>query len=407
MVTVSPPNQDFIRQVAARIAREAVPVLNSAQAFRGFCSLVSTQSLSQVALGGADFIRDVGGAADAIYSAARVNERLGGEARALAGAAAHAKVAGQLGFDLARARVAVTQVEVAARAFKSPAAESALVFMRPELHRLEAAFESERVFQSSYQKIASGLRGKLEAGAKASSLGDVALAAEKIASRSAVGRGIMSTGRVLSNPWVSRSLIVLGIGIAMLKGHSDAPTNSEQWKLGYGVAAGISLGVSEVRLGQAVAMGRANPLVLLYDPAVKYGAKALGYKEKDADKYTIGTFYDDCAKSIVSLTQAVKTGDSEPMNAVHKQSMQGNGNRIFQGYSMIGDALSRSSLIDAALTRAAEWHSNVPSEFTTAPGWWDSLKSDVHSIIEIGSGALEAGKDTAKDGAKTVAKNPY
>jgi hypothetical protein len=60
----------------------------------------------------------------------RPNQRSAeGASRALAGSARHAKAAGQIGFDLVRARVAVSEAERAVELFRSPAAASALVFL--------------------------------------------------------------------------------------------------------------------------------------------------------------------------------------------------------------------------------------------------------------------------------------
>jgi hypothetical protein len=138
---VSPLNisiQDFAR----RIASETMPILQDVQGCALLGSLASAATVTS-ALGAGTLVKDLGGLG-AIYDAAGANERVGGELRALAGAAAHAKVSGQIGFDLVRARVALSQAEEAARTLKSPVAESALVFRRPELQRLQNAFESER-----------------------------------------------------------------------------------------------------------------------------------------------------------------------------------------------------------------------------------------------------------------------
>lgn len=336
---------------------------------------------------------DAAGALSTLHDAARATERSNGAVRALAGAKAHAIVAGQVGFDLVRARVAVSKAEEAVRLFKSPAADSALVFMRPELQQLEAAFDGERVYQRRYRQIAAGLHLKL-GGARASKLGEFALAAEKVASQSGIGRSILSTGKILALPWVSRSLLVLGVGISAVEGALDAPTQSPNWQKTYGATAGAFAGVAEMRLEAAVSKRGANPAALLFDPAVTFGARALGLGDA-GEKITIGKFFDEGAKAVTALTQGIATGDTQPMSTFHKQSMAGNGSTILQGYSMIGEALSRMALVDTAITKVVE--RKLPSEFKTSPSWWEAAKSDGYSVFEAVKGAAITLKEAVSD----------
>lgn len=375
---IRPPRQLSVRNFALRTASQTMLILHDVQG----CVLLGSLASAE-ALGAGTLVKDFGGLG-AIYDAARANERAGGELRALAGAAAHAKLSGQMGFDLVRARVAVSQAEEAVQTFKSAAAESALVFMRPELQRLQHAFDSERAYTREYRQIAAGLREKLGS-TSVSKLGELASAAEKVASRSSVGRSILSTGKFLTQPWVTKSLFVLGVGIASIKGYVEAPTNAVQWKVGYSVGAGSLSSLADAGLAKIVARG-GNPAALLYDPAVMYGAKALGFGDAGG-KLTISTFFEESSKSIISLTQAYRTGDLGPMNAIHQRSMSGNGHMVLQGYSMIGEALSRTALVDTALTKAADWHNGVPNEFKTSASWWSALESDAASIMDAIKGA--------------------
>jgi hypothetical protein len=372
----------MLEESARRIASQVVPVLNQVQNSRQFGCLAAAGRAALEYGEKAKDLRDAG--ATVFEAAARANQRVAGEARALAGAAAHAKVAGQIGFDLVRARIAVSQAEETLRMFKSPAAESALVFMRPEMHKLQAAFESERAFQSKYREIASSLQNELNG--SASRLGELALSAEKVASKSAIGRSILATGKVLTNEWIGRSLMVLGLGIASFKGFQEAPTNSTRWKIAYGASAGVGARLSDAGMGAAVARGE-NPVALLYDPTIKYGAKALGFGDA-GDKLTIGKFYDQTMKTVVAYTQYWRTGDMEPLTKVHELSMKGEGSGILRGYSMIGDVLARSALVDTLLTKTADWQKNVPDDFKTSPSWWSAIKTDANSLLDVGKGAL-------------------
>ncbi|MGU3286232.1 hypothetical protein [Methylobacterium mesophilicum] len=381
---IRPTTHIRIDEVAKRIASRVTPELQIVKGFMTFSNLAAT-TVGVMSGDAATLVKDLGGAANAAAelshkSLALAGMRFSGEGRALKMAAAHARVAGQIGFDLVRARVAVAEAEEAMRHFKSPAAESALVFMRPELDKLQHAFECERGTQSKYRDIAGSLQSK------SSNFGALAHAAENTASKTMLGRGLLATGKMLSHPWVGTSLVALGVGIASIKGFSEAPTASNKWKIGYGAASGIAAGVSDLGLASAVAAG-GNPLALFYDPAVKYGAKSLGYGDA-GDKLTIGTFFENCSTNVVALTQGLTTGDMAPMSAVHKRNMDGAGSKIIQGYAMIGDAMSKSALVDTAITRVADWTNNVPSEFKSSPSWWSAIESDGGSVMDAAKGAL-------------------
>jgi hypothetical protein len=364
-----------------------MPTLCDVRQFVTFGALVYGSSDWRGTVGKLDMIKDVGGSVGTVFEAANANHRLAGEARALAGAAAHAKIAGQIGFELVRARIAVSQAEEISRRFRSPAAESALAFMRPELHRLQAAFDAERAHQLSYQSIANRLRAAIGDG-KASRIGEVAIAAEKTASRSALGRALLGAGRFMASKEVTRSLTVLGIALASFKGFSEAPTKAVGWKL----AGGATQGAFSFAADRAVTS--INPAAALIDPAIKFGAKAMGAAEA-GDHLTIGTFYDDCGRIIVSLTQAMTTGDASPLNELHRRSMAGEGSTVLRGYAAMGDALSRTALMDTALTKAADWANNVPAEFRSSSTWWSAVSNDASSVIEAGRGAVLSLADRA------------
>jgi len=389
-----------IADIAGEIARRAVPTLHEVQQVLAVGRTMAAGAISAGAL--VDTAVDVGDIAGVLKDAAQSNKRADGAARALQAASAHARVAGQLGFDLVRVRIEVSKAEAAVRTLKSPAAASALVFLQPSLRQAQSAFESERFFQRNFRDIAV----KLQNGGR-SAVGEAALAAEKLASKSVIGRGLLTFGRVLTKPLVANTLMAVGVGVASIKGYDEAPTQSERWKMGYGAAGGAVSWISDKGLTVAVAAGRLNPAALLFDPAVKYGAKAFG-EAKLGDQLTIGSFYEGCSNTIISLTQALTTGDSAPMNEVHKQHMTGNGNKVMQGYSMLGDAFSRTGLVDTALTKTADWYNDVPEDIRTSSSWWDGLSSDASALGHAGRGAVitvvEKGSDWVDKAKKT---RPY
>jgi hypothetical protein len=148
----------------------------------------------------------------------------------------------------------------------------------------------------------------------------------------------------------------------------------------------------------AILAGRASPAAALFDPAVKYGAKAVGLGDA-GDKITIGKFYEGCSKSIVGLTQGLWTGDSAALNEVHKHNMSGSGSTVLRGYAMIGDVLSRSSVLNTAEDRIIDWYQNVPKDMRTSSNFWEALKQDAGSIGDVGKGLILTIKDSVA-GAK-------
>src|ERR1700722_7397286 len=117
-----PAHSANVAETSHRIAREAIPTLHEAKGFRSFGVLAGALALGKAAVIPGTIIKDFG-SFGALYDAARANERIAGQTRALTSAAAHARIAGQIGFDLARARIAISQTEEIARVFKSRAAE--------------------------------------------------------------------------------------------------------------------------------------------------------------------------------------------------------------------------------------------------------------------------------------------
>lgn len=371
---VKATNDLNLRAVATRIAQAATPMLQQAQECRAVGRVFAAGAAS------VDSAKDIHGVAEAVRDAARSTQRAQGAARALQAASAHARIAGQMGLDLARMRVEVAKAEEAVRVFRSPAAQSALQFLRPSVLQAQVAFESERYFQIQFQSIARRLRD-----GRSSALGEAALAAEKVASKSSIGRGLLATGRLVTRSAVGNALIVVGIGVASFNGYKEAPTRSVPWKAGFGAAAGAASMLTEFGPKAAVMAGRANPAALLFDPAVKYGARAMGYGAA-GEHLTVETFYQDCSRSIMALTHGLMTGDAEAISETHRRNMAGNGHLVTKGYAMLGEALSRSALIDTAMTKSTEWYANVPEDFKTASSWWDAIASDAGTLAEIGRG---------------------
>jgi hypothetical protein len=383
------PRTDLdVRGTAGQISSAIRPILHEVAPMLAAGSAIAAAVHNPALLDSAEKLKDFGGLAEPIAHAVHSTERAQGAGRALDAAAKHARVAGQIGFDLARTRREIGLAEQLATRLKSPAAESALVFMRPSLHRLQSDFERERYFVRRYREIARQLKG-----ADSSMVGKAALEVEKIAEKSVIGRTLLSAGRILVNPLVAKALLVVGVGVAGIKGYEEAPTDARAWKVAHGIGAGASSFVADAGMGAAILAGRANPAAALFDPAVKYGAKAVGLGDA-GDKITIGKFYEGCSKSIIGFTQGFWTGDSAALSEVHKHNMSLSGSTVLRGYAMIGDVLSRSSVLNAAEDRIVDWYKNVPQDMRTSSSFWEALKQDTGSIGEVGKGLMLTIKDS-------------
>src|SRR5258708_5707556 len=98
--------------LARRLAAENSPTLHLVQGFRWAASKLTAEAVLDGATKAVDGVKS---AADAAKETGKFYRLVHGEQRAILGAARHALAGGQLGFDLVRMRVAVSQAEEAVR----------------------------------------------------------------------------------------------------------------------------------------------------------------------------------------------------------------------------------------------------------------------------------------------------
>ncbi len=315
----------------------------------------------------ASTIKDVGA------EGAKLAARAGGFERAVEAAGRNARLAGQIGFDLVRQRVEYSRAQEIARVMKSPAAESALAFMKGPLLETEAAFAQTRSFQNGYRDLALRL--------EPSFVGKSALAVERGAER-LLGQGLMSRLKPIL-PKIGKFIGVTGIFVASIKGYQGAPTDSIAGKVAYGAGAGVmAFAVDKVIYK--------NPVIALADASIVNYAKALGASKEAAETLTISSFYDDSARIIGAYAHAIATRDTAPLDRVHKHNMSANANIVIRGYAQLGEALTRSSLVDKAMTDVVDWMYDVPTEYRTSSSWWEAIRSDAGSVADLGASVVEA-----------------
>lgn len=318
----------------------------------------------------AEAAKDAGGALDAVGGAGATTRlaRAGGDA--LKAATRHMSAMGQIGRDVTRMTREVGLAEEAVRSFKSPAAASALVFMKPALAAAEGVYEQEKALWYGYLKLSQEYSVHSETG-----IGKFALGAEKIVSKSLIGRGLLETGgKILSNRWVDGGLKGVGAGIAAIKGYEDSVLKSRAGKAVSAATSGLlSLG-TDVAMSKAALAGKVHPAALLFDPAVKYGAQAIGLGDA-GDKITFGKWAEGTANVLSGIAGALWTGDSKPLDDVHARNMSGKNGMVLQGYAMLGEAIASSSIVDSAMMKVADWIAGVPPDFTNSDTWWSGAES--------------------------------
>jgi hypothetical protein len=269
-VTPVPP-----RDAAKAIHRTLAPNLHTTQQMNALSNSIA------VKIG--EWSKDGAGAVEGLRTGAMTTRWAGESTQALKAATRHMRVMGQMGRDVARMTREIEFAREAVRSFKSPAAASAIAFMQPALTAAQGAYEQERALWRGYLNMAREYSVYSESG-----LGKFALGAEKFLSKSSIGRGLLEHGgTILSARWVDRGLKGVGAGIAAVKGYEDSVLKTRTGKAASAATAGaLSLG-TDVAMGQAALAGRIHPAALLFDPAVKYGAQALGLGDA-GDKITFG-----------------------------------------------------------------------------------------------------------------------
>jgi hypothetical protein len=332
--TVMPDQRD----VATEISRKIAPDLNIAKHISKIAS--SVEPLYNRIDASADTVEIVSGAT-------RAARQSRDAAYATKAAVRHMNEMAQSGRDVARMKREILIMEKIIAHRGSQKAAYLLPKMKTGLLVAEAGWQAERTLWNSYRRIAEEYKG-----VKASAFGKRALALEKTLSASANGRQILDFGKVVNRAVgaLDKGLMAVGAGIALIKGVDEAPAKTVGGKALTGALA-----------GGASMMMNVNPAVGLTDFAV---SSTVG------EDYSLSKFYEGTAHNVGVLTETLFTGDSAALGAAHQRSMNGDNGRFIQAYAMIGEKISKNSVVDNIITHAAEVCTGVPEYFRTSTKWW-------------------------------------
>lgn len=310
--------------------------------------------------------KDFGGLADPIAQAARSTFQSYDATHAFAQAHQHLLVIAQQGRDAIRLEKELEMATMVARSFKSPAAESATVFMQSYIAQARSTQHEARSMRHGYNLIYDEYKRSVESG-----VGKLALDLEKQLLKSSTGRALLTGGKILAKPLVQEGLVAVGGIVAAQEAYHNSVSNREAVKYGAAVLAGTGNVAADVIIGAKILAGKWNPAVALYDPAMKYGSKAIGYGEL-GEKLTISKWIEGTANVYAGIAEAYWYGDSEALDRLHMQNMSGANGMVLQLCASAGDKISKSRVIDVAVD-TVEFVKKVPDHFKSALAWWEAL----------------------------------
>lgn len=365
------PAPPYPAEAARSFQKELAPFGHEAQHIGALADRIA---LNDVKNGNAwvTYGKDTASFIDGVGKAGEYTKKAQDAARAAQAVPKHMYAVAQMGSGLQKLRREMLIAEVGAKHFKSDACASALVFMRREFLVAEDAFRRERSMWYGYSSVvkdhASSLHHKSE-----TTLGKMALGAEKYLAKSSLGRQLLDKGKIVSNPSVGKALIGVGVASAAIRGYDDSVLTSTLGKVGSAVTGGaIALG-TDLATVELVATRGVHPAVALFDPIVTYGAAALGQKE-EGEKYTFGKWADGTANVLSAIGGWAWGGESRALDDVHARNMAGKNGVVLQGYAQMGDAISKLGIVDSAMTSIADWQYELahkaPADIKKSTLWW-------------------------------------
>lgn len=245
---------------------------------------------------------------------------------------AHSRMAA----DLRRMRRGIKALAATVANGGSAKAAAKLAEARAALEAATEAYSAEKAsvananrFVSEFKQGAANLKG-----AAAARLGQAAASLEAALQGSRIGRGLLSTGKLLSSPAFVRGLMVVGAALEGVAGYVDSPATTTGGKV-----ANAALGAG----GGALVM--ANPLVA--------GADMLAPKG-----YKLSEVYRGTAGALAAIGEGVATGDTRAMDTFHQSSKSGKYGKVMQTASEAGDYWAEKGLAGGL------------AEFADALKWW-------------------------------------
>ncbi len=304
-------------------------------------------------------IKDAYGNAEATFKSFKMADSAG---RALNALPAHMKTSEQLLYDVARLKASRHLAQMASNC-GSEAARSAMTFMAPMVSQAENLLANERTMIRGYNTLLNSA-GDFARG----NLSQAAIAIEQTLNKVPFGRKIIEKGGMLSNPVLNTVMTGVGGLTAGWKAYEKSSIENRTGKL----ASAALTGAMAVGTDAAVALAsKTNPLISPIDPTIKYGSKMLGASDEQSESMTLGKWAEGTADIYSSIAHSMLSGDSVPLDRLHKANMSGQNGRVIQGWAMIGDSLA--NLIDPAITKIVDWQHDVPQDYSKSKSWWGSL----------------------------------
>jgi len=256
------------------------------------------------------------------------------------------KAHSQMAWDLKRMARGIRALENVAKqgGQKGAKAAKALIKARSAFKAAQAEFEAERRAANAASEVLQettllrrSLKGKalLKVG-ETLKLGEAAIKLEKALNASRVGRGLLTTGRIVSSKAFVRGLIIVGAAVEAVESYIDSPAQTKG-----GRVANAALGAG------AGALTMANPYVALVDLAAPKG-------------YKPGEVFHGTADAVTAIGEGVFTGDIRAMDEFHKRSMQGDYGRVMKAASEAGEFWAEKGIVGGL------------KEFADAVIWWVS-----------------------------------
>lgn len=303
---------------------------------------------------GAEYAKDaIERAEESVSVAAKVAGQAHKYGKGLNGVTLYGEQVKQIAQDIMRLKADYRAAEIVAAA-GNKAAGSMQAFLKTPLQEAEAALQRETTVLLDYYRLAehagAGISGKL------------AMEGEKMLSKSALGRTIIGTEKLLKHSGLEQSLFVVGGLIASSNGWDKTKGVSQRGRV---TATTLS---AEAELGSY-----AMPAFGVSDFGIKVVGRAIGATDENTKSFTFSKWAEGTANTYFQLGRAVLHWDATPLSELHRANMMGENGRVLQGYAIIGAKFSNSAVADYMMDGATNISNTVSKGYTRALAWLRAL----------------------------------
>jgi len=221
----------------------------------------------------------------------------------------------QMAYDLRKMQQGLTKLENAAKNGGGPQAAAKLAEAKKAYDGAKAAYDAERPAVAAANAFLKehALAGEAAKHGKTLKIGEAAARFEHALASSRIGKGLLTTGRIVANPAMVRGLQVFGGLVEGFAGYVDSNNKTTGGKLANGALAGG---------GGALVM--ANPWVAGADMLAPEG-------------YKLSEVYRGGAGAVSSIAEGMITGDTRGMDEFHGRSKRGDYGVVMKQASEAGD----------------------------------------------------------------------